>query len=185
MSFEDLANELSRHAESEGKKLMNAAERAAEKTEDAAKEKAEETIRAAKKDASAYVKQESSERITSSKLSAKKIVGEARDEAVEASLKQVWQQFKSDSLRKNYAQLLSRLVSEGAGEIGASDVTVYVRGEDAQLISGYKTAKLPSEYSGGAIIESANGKIRVNKTLEEIFAQKKSLLRKAIYDKLY
>lgn len=186
MGFEDLASELSRQAESEGKKLLSAAERSAEKIEEAAKEKSEEALRAAKKEASAYMKQESSERITSAKLSAKKIVDEARDDAVEASLRQVWQQFKSDSLRKGaYPQLLNRLVSEGLGELGTQDATIYVRDEDKPLVSGYRAATLPKEYSGGAIIESANGKIRVNKTLEETFAQKKGELRKQIYDKLF
>jgi vacuolar-type H+-ATPase subunit E/Vma4 len=186
MGFEDLAQELARHAEAESKKLLSAAERSAGKIEDEAKEKAEESVRAAKKDASSYVKQESSERLTSAKLSAKKIVDESRDEAVDASLRQVWSQFKSDSLRKSsYPQLLAQLVGEGMREIGATDVVVYVREEDKPLVSGYRTSALPKEYSGGAIVESSNGKIRVNKTLEEVFAQKKSALRKQIYDKLF
>jgi vacuolar-type H+-ATPase subunit E/Vma4 len=35
------------------------------------------------------------------------------------------------------------------------------------------------------IVESKDGKVRVNKTLEEVFAQKKPALRKEIYDRLF
>ena len=186
MGFEDLASELHKHAEAEGRKLVHASEKAAEKIEDAAKEKADEAVKAAKKEALAYSKQESSERITSAKLSAKKIVDEARDSAVEKCLLQVWAQFKSDSLKKSaYPALLDRMVREGVRELGSNDAVVYVRDEDKGLVSGYRLAKLPPEYSGGAIIESANGRIRVNKTLEEIFVQRKSEIRKQIYDKLF
>ncbi len=186
MGFEELISELHKHSEAEGKKLVAEADRNASKIEGEAKEKADESLRAAKKEASAFVRQESSEKITSAKLAAKKIVDEARDDAVEASLKQVWLQFKSDSLRKaTYPQLLERLVKEGIRELGTQDAVVSVRDEDRQLVSGYRASKLPSEYSGGAIVESANGRIRVNKTLEEVFSQKKGELRKQIYDKLY
>lgn len=186
MGFEELSGELHRQSEREGKKLIAASERAAEKIEEEAKEKAEQQLKAAKKEASQFVKQESSERMTSAKLSAKKIVDESRDEAVEACLRQVWHEFKSSSLKKStYPALLSRLVSEGMAELGTTDAVVAVRDEDRQHLPGYKLSRLPPEYSGGAIIESANGKIRVNKTLEEVFSQSKGELRKKIYDKLF
>ncbi len=186
MGFEDLASELHKHAEAEGKKLMHASERAAGKTEDEARAASEEAFRAARKEAASFVKQESSERLTSAKLSAKKILDEARDEAVGGSLLQVWRQFKSDSLRKTaYPALLQRLLKEALAELGSGDATVYVRDENRQLVSGYKLSRLPSEYTGGVIVESTNGKVRVNKTLEEAFAQKKGSLRKQIYDKLF
>jgi len=184
MGFEDLATELHKSAEAEGRKLIHAAERSAEKIEAEAKDKSEEQLKAAKKEASAYSKQEAAERITSAKLSAKKIVDEAREEAVENGLRQIWQQFKSDSLKKsNYPQLLDRLIREGVSELGSKDAVVYVRDEDRGMVSGFKLATLPPGYSGGAMLESPNGKIRVNKTLEETFAQKKAGLRKDIYDR--
>lgn len=186
MGFEELISELHKQSEAEGKKIISAAEKGAEKIQEQSREKTEESLRAAKKEAAAYVKQESSERITSARLSAKKLVDEARDEAVEASLRQVWQKFRSDSLGKGtYGDLLNRLIKEGMRELGSTDATVYVRDEDRSLASGFRLGKLPAEYSGGAIIESSNGKIRVNKTLEETFAQKKGALRKQIYDKLF
>lgn len=186
MGFEELAGELHRNAEAEGKKLIAAAERNAKKTEEEAQAKADELLRSSKKEAQSYAKQESSERLTSAKLAAKKTVDEARDDAVEGSLHQVWSAFKSASLRKGtYPQLMQRLIADGMKELGTNEAVVYVRDEDRQLVSGYRTAKLPPQYSGGAILESANGRIRVNKTLEEVFSQQKSSLRKKIYDRLF
>src|SRR3989344_8768835 len=184
MGFEELAGELQKNAEAEGRKLRAAAEKNAKKTEEEAQAKADELVRNAKKEAHAYAKQESGERLTSAKLAAKKTVDEAKDGAVEGSLHQVWGAFKSASLRKGtYPQLLQKLIADGMKELGTNEAVLYVRDEDKQLVSGYRAAKLPSQYSGGVILESANGRIRVNKTLEEIFSQEKSALRKKIYDK--
>ena len=186
MGFEDLASELRKQAEAEGRKLLHAAERSAGKIGEAAGEKSESALHAAKKEAASFVKQESSERLTSTKLSAKKILDGARDEAVEAGLRQVWQQFRSESLKKSiYPQLLNRLVSEGLSELGTTDAVAYVRDEDRSLVSGYRLARLPPGFSGGAILESANGRVKVNRTLEEVFSQKSPSLRKEIYDKMF
>ena len=186
MGFDELASELHKSAEAEGRKIVHAAERGAEKAAEEAQEKADGQLKQAKKEAAAATRQEAAERLTSAKLAAKKMVGEARDEAVEASLHEVWKAFRSGSLKKSaYPALLSRLVAEGQKELGGGDAVVYVRDEDRPLVSGLKLAKLPAGYSGGAILESANGKVRVNKTLEEAFAQKKGTLRKEIYDRLF
>ena len=186
MGFEDLAAELHKQAEAEGRKAIHSAEKSARETEEEAKEKADALLRAAKREASEYARQESAERMTSAKLSAKKIIDEARDEAVEACLRQVWQQFRSDSLRKgSYPQIFARLLSEAAKELGSGDAAAYVRDEDRGLVPGMRAEKLPAGYSGGVLLESADGKVRVNKTLEEAFAQGKTALRKQIYDKLF
>ena len=97
MGFEELASELQKSAESEGRKIIHAAERNAAKAAEAAQEKADGQLRQSKKEVAAAIKQESAERATSAKLAAKKIVDEARDDAVEASLHDVWKAFRSNS----------------------------------------------------------------------------------------
>ena len=186
MGFEELTSELSKGADAEGKKIIHAAEKNAAKIVEDAKERAAATLLAAKKDAVEFARQEAAEKITSSKLAAKKMVDEAREEAVEASIGQAWQKFRTDSMKKSsYHGLLETLVKEGMAELGASQAVVYARDEDRQFLQGYQFKRLPQEFSGGVIVESQNGKVRVNKTLEEIFAQKKPQLRKDIYDRLF
>jgi V/A-type H+/Na+-transporting ATPase subunit E len=186
MGFEELTSELQKGADAEGKKIIHAAEKNAAKIVEDAKEKAEESLKAAKKDAAEFARQEASERITSAKLSAKKMLDEAREEAVEASIGQAWNKFRADSMKKPFYQsMLEALVKEGMAELGASQAVVYARDEDKQYLQGYQFKRLPQEYSGGVIVESQSGKVRVNKTLEEIFAQKKPQLRKDIYDRLF
>ena len=186
MGFEELATELHKGADSEGRKIIHAAEKNAGKIVEDAKEKADEIVKAAKSEAVEFAKQEASEKTTSAKLAAKKTVDEARDEAVEASMEQLWQKFKADSMKKSvYPGLIERLVAEGMAELGISQAIVYARSEDANYVKAGETRKLPAEHCGGVIVESQDGKVRVNKTLEEIFAQKKPALRKEIYDRLF
>jgi len=186
MGFEELTSELHKGADAEGKKIVHAAEKNAARIVEDAKAKAAETLSAAKKEAAEFARQESAERITSAKLAAKKMVDEARDEAVEASISQAWGKFRSDSMKKStYPEMLNALAKEGMAELGASQATLYVRDEDRQFLQGHQFKRLPQEYSGGVIVESQSGRVRVNKTLEEIFAQKKPALRKEIYDRLF
>jgi vacuolar-type H+-ATPase subunit E/Vma4 len=188
MGFEELTSELQKSADAEGKKIVRASERTAEKTIDDANEKARSLVDDARKEASALSKQETSERITSAKLAAKKMVDEARDEAVEKALESVWREFKANSLKKSaYPALFARLLKEAADELGDPRPTAYVRDEDKSLLSGsnYKSMRLSEEYCGGVILESSDGKVRVNRTLEEVFSQKKNELRKEIYQKLF
>jgi vacuolar-type H+-ATPase subunit E/Vma4 len=186
MGFEELSHELLKSAEAEAKKIIAAAEKSSEKILEEAREKAASEERAAKKEAASYSKQESSERLTSARLTSKKTVDSAREEAVDSNLLEVWKSFKAANLKKStYPQLMQELLEEGLGELGSREATIYVRDEDRALLPGCKTARLPSGFSGGLIIESANGKIRINKTLEEIFSQKKGMLRKKIYDMLF
>jgi vacuolar-type H+-ATPase subunit E/Vma4 len=186
MGFEELSGELERSADSECRKILHAAEKNAEKIVEAAKADAEEAVKAAKKEATEFARQEAAERITSAKLSAKKIVDEARDEAVERSLALAWQEYRREALKKpSYSQLMARIIEEGKRELGASSPVLYVRDEDKPLVPGFSTKPLPRQYSGGAILESPNGKVSVNKTLEEIFSQKRLSLRKGIYDRMF
>ena len=186
MGFEELATELHKGADTEGKRMIHASEKNAGKIVEDAKEKAEEILKAAKKEAAEFAKQEASEKTTSAKLAAKKMVDDARDEAVEESVKQLWQRFKADAMKKSvYPGLMGKLVSDGTTELGTANVAVYARDEDAQYIKASEVRKLPAEYCGGVIVESMDGKVRVNKTLEEMFAQKKPALRKEIYTRLF
>ncbi len=186
MGFEELSHELFKSAQAEAKKILAAAEKSSEKIVDEAREKALAAERASKKEAAAYSKQESAERLTSARLTSKKMVDSAKEEAVDSNLQEVWKSFKAASLKKStYPQLMQELLEEGLGELGSREATVYVRDEDKSLVAGYKAARLPPGFSGGLIIESANGKIRINKTLEEMFFQKKGMLRKKIYDMLF
>ncbi len=186
MGFEELASELHKGAEAESKKIAHASESEAKKIVKKAHNDAQAMLQQAKSDAAEFVKQESSEKLTSAKLSAKKIVDEAKSDAVEVSLKQVWQAFRENALLKeNYPAILSRLIESGLSELGSRQAIVYVRDQDKELVQGFSTKSLPKQYSGGAIIESEDGKVRVNKTLEEIFSGKQPELRKKAYDKLF
>ncbi|MEM4554880.1 MAG: V-type ATP synthase subunit E family protein [Candidatus Anstonellaceae archaeon] len=186
MGFEELAQQIHKNAEAEGRKIIHAAEKNAEKIVEEASKNAEESLKKAKAEAAAIVKQEHAERITSAKLAAKKIISEAKDDAVEAAVEEVWKEFVAAATKKStYPALLSKLVQEGLSELGAKEAVLYVRDEDRNLVSGYKLAKLPPEYAGGVIVESADGKVRVNKTLDEMFLRKKDWLRKQIYEKLF
>ncbi len=124
---------------------------------------------------------ESAEAIANAHLEAKRELAKAKGELVDSVEKQVWAELLK--VRKNkdaYAKLLHKLISTGAKALGSGDAIVYVRAEDRSLVGDLKDAKLARESvvcSGGAIITSADGRVRIDNTLEALLEEKRDAMR--------
>jgi V/A-type H+-transporting ATPase subunit E len=186
MGLDSLKREIEREAEAEGRKILDDAERESRETVKGAEKGAKLKETDAEAEAQKLLASEKSERIVATRLEAKKIRADAKEEAIKESLGSVWKQFAALPKGKEYPALLGRLVSDGTREIGAG-AKVYVRKEDRGLLKdmGADLAEKPIGCAGGAIIESADGKVRVDNTLEQLFEEKREEIRKEIYGRLF
>lgn len=103
-------------------------------------------------------------------------------EVLDQTKKQVHEIVKD---RAKYSAYLTRLVSESAQKLGLENVTIHMNADDLKNVdstklvrdssNGLKTpikmqvAKDPIEASGGVIVSSTDGKIRIVNTFEQIF----------------
>ncbi|MFA5105901.1 MAG: V-type ATP synthase subunit E [Candidatus Micrarchaeia archaeon] len=187
MGLEELKEEIVQHARSQARKSLEDADRQADSLILSAKKASEEQVRLASESGQQIAMDESAERIAAAKLEAKKIQADSMEQAIAAAMDAVWAEIVALRKSKNYPKLLKKLVSEGAKELGEPNPTIYVLAADKKLLAGMKgtidTSK--SGFSGGAIIESPSGLVRVDNSFESIFASKKDLVRKEIYSELF
>jgi len=85
-----------------------------------------------------------------------------------------------------YSKFLTQRVKEGLEELSVSNPVVHVCKGDKKFLKGIK-AKVAEDLSGmgGAVIESADGTVRVDCSLETLFEDKRELLRKKLYERMF
>lgn len=138
-------------------------------------------------EAKAFVEAERSERTSAARLEAQRMLSEAREAAVNAALEKAYAAFVARRNSPSYRESLHMLADRGIEELGSSKPTVLVNSQDRKFFSGskYRVGSEALECAGGVVVESPDGRIRVNYTLEEIFASQREEIRKEIYAQLF
>ncbi|MFH1255807.1 MAG: V-type ATP synthase subunit E [Candidatus Diapherotrites archaeon] len=181
MALRELVQEIEEEAQQEAKKLRSEAKEANALLEEAERQK-EQILAKAKSEAARLIEAEQNQRIAAARLKARQIQAEAVEHAINASLDEAWEALLEMRKEKEYRDSLHANISEAKKELG-ENATVEVNKDDRKLVAGHKVEEI--ECAGGAIIKSADGKIRIDATLEELFAQKKGVMRKKIFDALF
>ena len=181
MGLEELRAEILRNAAAEAKRIERegeAGEKRVLEEADAYRKSLLERSRAA---AEAVIRAERNERLSSVRLSGRKMVAAARDAALRAAVEEARARFLSlpESSPKAYAELLDGIIRAGVAEAGKGAV-VHLNARDmkrAKRVTGAKVAGEPEGFAGGALVESADGKILVRGTLEDIFEENSGSVR--------
>ena len=193
MSLETVAEDIKDEARARADEIRESGEaQAQEILEEAEREAAairEETLQ----DADRKIGQEREQRLSSAKLEAKQTRLEAR--------RDVLQQIRSDvedriaALEGDQREELTRkLLEDAASEFdGASDVDVYGRSEDAdlleELVTEYDGFEYASEYDclGGVVVEGTESRLRVKNTfdsiLEDVWEEQLREISERLFDK--
>ncbi|MEW6035915.1 MAG: V-type ATP synthase subunit E [Candidatus Micrarchaeota archaeon] len=185
MGIERLKGSLLTEANEDAQKIVQAAEaHVAGMLEEERSRRAQ-----MKKDAEAEVErllgEQRNERIAWARLESKRIVAEAREDAIKSVLEEFFDELRGVRKTPEYKRFLSKAVAAAAAELGG-DVTIRVVKGDKALIGPLK-AKVVEDLDsmGGAIVESPDGKIRVDITLETLFESRRDDIRKQIYERLF
>ncbi|HQT44826.1 MAG TPA: V-type ATP synthase subunit E [Candidatus Micrarchaeota archaeon] len=186
MGLEELREEIIQKVRSQARKTLEDADRQADSIIISAKKSSEEQVKQAYEHGGQVAQDESAERIAA-KLEAKKVQSEGMEYAIGVAMEDVWREVLSLKKSKDYPKLLRKLVTDGIKELGEANPTVYVTSEDKKHLAGVKANVSTSRqgFSGGAIIESQSGLVRVDNSLESIFAGKRDIIRKEIYKELF
>ncbi|HNT60779.1 MAG TPA: V-type ATP synthase subunit E, partial [Candidatus Bilamarchaeaceae archaeon] len=87
---------------------------------------------------------------------------------------------------KAYPRFLNSLVEKGMKELGEERAVVHVAKADRKHLRGGKyQVKDGLDAWGGCVVESADGNVRVDLTLESLLSQKRDVLRKRLYASLF
>lgn len=178
MGFDDLRREIL-HKAFEDVKRINADAAAEESRINAAAEtERSQVLNAVKADAASLSAAERGERLAAARLAGKKLVAQAREGLVVRAVEGVRERFYGIVETDAYQKLLNAIVEDGVSEAGRG-ACVRVNARDKKKVKRFSDAKAgePVGIAGGAIIESADGRIRVRNTLESLFEENMDVVR--------
>ena len=186
MGFEALTHEIEKKAAEEARKILHDAQLNAKGIISKAEEESKKGIAAAKSEVSSFLESERAERLTSAKLACSKILAEAKEQAVENSLSNVWEEMLKRRTSTSYKKLLHLLAQSAVEELGVPNAVICTNASDRRHFAGTKYGLgEPIACAGGLVAQKKDGSVRVDMTFEAIFAQKREDLRKQIFGMLF
>ena len=184
MGLEELREGILEKARADARRLESEAKAEAELVLSDARGQVKQILEKARGEAGQMVEAERSEAVANAHLENKREMAKARDELLSKAVKDVWHDFVKRARHSDYDKLLHKLVREGVKEVGGDAVVITNKG-DARLVEGFNFSKQHGEFEGGAIITSEDGRIRVDSTLEALFAQAEDDVRVELYHELF
>ncbi len=186
MGLDHLTAEILAEARKEAKAITDAAEAEKKKVLKEEKTKVSEVLLAAEAEADTFVSAQERERVAWAKLEANKIEGEAKEAKITQTMDGLYAKLKTFRESKTYPQFLRDRVSEATTAIVTKTHTVRVVKGDKKLLTGFKgTIKEDLTGMGGAIVLSPEETVQVDATLEGLFEEKRELLRKTLYERMF
>lgn len=126
------------------------------------------------------------ERLAWARLEAKRIMAEAREDAITINLEDFFVELKEAHKNIAYKSFVEQSVKQAVKELGGG-CTIHVAKSDAALLAKLQGCKVVTnlEALGGAIVESEDRSVRIDLRLETIFELKRDDLRKRVHDRLF
>ncbi len=188
MGIEKLTSSLLKEADEEAAKIVEAAEWHVKKMKEDERSKRSVLKKGAEKETEKLLSEQRNERLAWARLEAKRITAEAREDAISGAIDDFFTSLKEVKKSKEYKDFLSRNVSAAVKELSGMKLTVRVGKGDKNLLpklpNGCKVAT-DLDALGGAVIETQDGKMKVDLTLETLFELRRDELRKMIAEKLF
>lgn len=178
----EIKGTILKDARKEGESALHKAEHEFEAEFSKVKGDGEAKIKGAELEAKKVVDTERRERMSGAKLEAKRILAEAKEDAVNAALDSLIDELKSYSGTKAYADKMKSLVSAAVEEVGGK-ATVYVKKGEKKIFSSIAGADIRegADIIGGAIVESKDGRLKIDLSMEEMLNSRKDSVRKELY----
>lgn len=188
MGIEKLTSSLLKEADDEAAKIVAAAEshvkemKAKERTKMAGMEKQ------AEQEVEKVLKDQKNERLAWARLEAKRITAEAREDAINNAIEDIFDSLRDIRKSKEYKDFMLRSIPVAVKELEADKLTLHVLKDDKKLLPKLpKSCKVATDLDalGGAMIETQDGKMRADLTLETLFELRRDELRKKISAELF
>lgn len=186
MGIEKLTGSLVSEAQSEAAEIVKTAKWHV----DAMLRSEYEKIGSLKEEAQARVssrlEEQRNERLAWARLEAKRVIAEAREDAITYNLEGFFGELKGIRKDKPYKTFLKESVAQAVKELGGK-VTIRIVKGDLPIISKVAGCKIVADLDalGGGIVESEDGSVRIDFRLETLFDLQRDSLRKEIHGRLF
>lgn len=186
MGIEKLKGSLLTEANEDAQKIIETAETHVRRMVDEERSKTSAMKKNAEADVEKLLQEQRNERLAWARLESKRIIAEAREDAIKNVLEDFFEILQKAKKGKEYKNFLKKEIANAASELG-SPVVVHILKGDRSLVPTLKNSKIVEDLDalGGAIVETNDGKVRIDLTLETLFETKRDEIRKQIYEKLF
>jgi vacuolar-type H+-ATPase subunit E/Vma4 len=186
MGIEKLTSSLLKEAGEEADKIVQTAKWHVQKMVEDERSKEAELKQAAEKDVEKVLGDQKNERLAWARLEAKRLIVDAKEDAIVEAMDEMYDLAPQLRKSKEYAAFLSSAVSDAAEELGGQPIVHVLKGEK-KLLPAKLNAKVVEDLEGlgGAIVDSEDGKMRVDVRLETKFEIWADDFRKKISGELF
>ncbi|MEM3422793.1 MAG: V-type ATP synthase subunit E [Candidatus Bilamarchaeaceae archaeon] len=185
MGLEKITSSLLKEGEDEAQKILESAKWHVSKMIEEERAKGEQLKAGVQNEVKKLLEEQRNERLAWARLEAKRIAAEAREDAIKKALDEIYELAPSLRKTEKYSSYLSKKVSAAVEEVGGKAVVHVVKGDKKLLTK----IKVPVEEDlnalGGAIVESADGKMRVDLRLETLFEMRSDDIRRKLAEELF
>lgn len=188
MGIEKLTSSLLKEADDEAAKIIAAAEDHVKEMKAKERSKMTGMEKQAEQEVEKVLKDQKNERLAWARLEAKRITAEAKEDAINNAIEEIFDSLGDIRKSKEYKDFMSKSIPAAASELGSEKLTVHVLKDDKKLVPKLsKSCKIETDLDalGGAILETEDGKMRADLTLETLFELKRDDLRKMISAELF
>ena len=126
MALDKLVSSLVSDAKKEAEEVVNSAEWHVGKMVSEEKAKRAILVKAAAEEAEVMIEAQRKEKIAWARLEAKRLISEAKEDAIKGCLESFFEEMKSARDSKQYQMFLNKVVSSALKELGASKATVHL-----------------------------------------------------------
>lgn len=186
MGIEKLKGSLLSEANEDARKITETAEAHVRGMVEEERSKASAIKRDAEVEVERLMEEQRNERLAWARLESRRILAEAREDAIKGVLDDFFDVLKSAKNSPEYKKFISKAIAEAVAELG-SDVTIRVLKGERKFVPALKNVNIVENLDalGGAIVESSDGKILIDLTLETLFESKRDEIRKQVNDKIF
>ncbi|MDO8553879.1 MAG: V-type ATP synthase subunit E [Candidatus Micrarchaeota archaeon] len=189
MGIEKLTSSLLSEAKNEANEIVKAAEWHVEKMFSEEKAKRVILLKNAEEDAGHLIGEYEQERVAWSRLEAKRVIAEGKEDAVREALDRFFDILATLRKSPEYKNFLKNAMKSAIEQLKGTSATVHcVKGEKSlfsSLVNSNTKVVEDLDSLGGFVVESSDRKSKVDATFESIFESKKDDLRKYFYERLF
>ncbi|MCX8163118.1 MAG: V-type ATP synthase subunit E [Candidatus Micrarchaeota archaeon] len=181
MGLNSLISQIEKETEKKIQTIIENAKAQQEEIIKEAKKQAKKITQQAVQQAEEIAQNYREEKIAAAKTEEQRILLQAREEATDRALAQLWEAFVKFSQSSNYPKYLKKLAALALEEIDNKAAVALCNQKDKKLVQsfGLKVEKT-IDCTAGLIVQTKDGKILVDYTFEAIFEQKKQKLKTQI-----
>ncbi len=181
----EIKKTIVRDARKEGEDSIRRAEEEVEAELARVKAEGEAKVALAEREAHALIEGERRERLSWAKLEAKRTLAEAREDVVNAAMDVLISRMNAYSGTRSYTQRMKAMISLAVREMGGNAVVHVKRAERKSLSVSGATVLGDADIIGGAVVESKDGRLRIDLSLEALLNAHRDEVRKDIYSRLF